>query len=132
MQASVGLRFDGAPRIELSCGPDGAAVVCAPGVDAAPAAAGQLVSARSVLVQVRLGLPGGVGLPEQSRSLELARTAEALAAFRATAPMGESVPAVAGLDWRGFLDRLARDAGFENGLADLLPSAAGLFGGRRL
>ena len=63
VQASVGLRFDGAPRIELSCGPDGAAVVCAPGVDAAPAAAGQLVSARSVLVQVRLGLPGGWGCP---------------------------------------------------------------------
>jgi hypothetical protein len=38
---------------------------------------------------------------------------------------------VAGLDWRGFLDRLARDAGFENGLADLLSSAGGLIGGRQ-
>ena len=130
VQASVGLRFDGAPRIELACGLDGAVVVCAPGADAASAAAGQLVSARSVQVQVRLGLPGGLGRPEQSRSLELSRTADALAAFRATAPVGESVPAVAGLDWRGFLDRLARDAGFEHGLADLLPSAAGLVGGQ--
>ncbi len=35
LQASVGLRFDGAPRIELACGLDGGAVVCAPTVDAA-------------------------------------------------------------------------------------------------
>jgi hypothetical protein len=131
MQASVGLRFDGAPRIELACGLDGGAVVCAPGVDVAATAAAQLAAARSVVVQVKLGLPGGLALPEQARPLDLARTADALAAFRATAPASESVPVVAGLDWRGFLDRLARDAGFENGLADLLPGAGALVGGRR-
>lgn len=131
MQAAVGLRFDGAPRIELACGLDGSAVVCAPGVDVAATAAAELVAARNVLVQVKLGLPGGLALPEQARSLDLARTADALAAFRATAPASESVPVVAGLDWRGFLDRIARDAGFQNGLADLLPSAGSLVGGRR-
>ncbi len=131
MQATVGLRFDGAPRIELSCGLDGGAVVCAPGVDAGALAAGELVTARSVLVQMKLGLPGGLALPEQARSLDLARTADALVAFHATAPASESVPVVAGLDWRGFLDRLARDAGFANGLADVLPSVGGLVGGRR-
>ena len=130
-QASVGLRFDGAPRIELACGLDGGAVVCAPAVDAAGAAAGKLGLARSVVVQVKLVLPGGMALPEQSRSLELSQTVDALAAFRATAPVGESVPAVAGLDWRGFLDRLARDAGLANGLADLLRSAGSWVGERR-
>jgi hypothetical protein len=131
LQATASLRFDGAPRIELACGLDGGAVICAPAVTAATDAANQLASARSVLVQVKLGLPGGMALPEESRPLDLTRTAEALARFRATAPASESVPVVAGLDWRGFLDRLARDAGFENGLTDLLSSAGGLIGGRR-
>jgi hypothetical protein len=70
---------------------------------------------------MRIGLPGGAALPEQARTLELQRTPEALARFRSTAPANESVPVVAGLDWRGMLDRLARDAGFARGLADLLP-----------
>jgi hypothetical protein len=131
LQASVGLRFDGAPRIELACGLDGGAVVCGPAPNAAADAASQLAPARSVLVQVKLSLPGMMNLPELSRSLDLARTPEALARFRATAPSSESVPVVPGLDWRGFLDRLARDAGFEHGLADLVPSAGGWVGGRR-
>ena len=83
------------------------------------------------MVRIRLSIPGVTALPEQSRSLDLQQTTEALAAFRATAPASESVPVIAGLDWRGFLDRVARDAGFRNGLADLTPSAEALVGGRR-
>jgi len=121
LQTDIGLRFDDAPRIELACGLAGAAVICAPSSDAGPATAGKLAAAHSVLVQMRIGLPGGAALPEQARTLELQRTPEALARFRSTAPANESVPVVAGLDWRGMLDRLARDAGFARGLADLLP-----------
>jgi hypothetical protein len=131
LQATVGLHFDAAQRIELACGLDGGAVICTPGAVAANSAASQLASARSVVVQIKLGLPGGTTLPEQSRSLELARTADALTRFRATAPASESVPVVDGLDWRGFLDRLARDAGFANGLADLLQTVGSWAGGRR-
>lgn len=132
LQATVALRFDNAPQVELPCGLDGGAIVCTPAGDAAKDAAAELPTSRSVLVRVRLGLPGGMTLPEQSRSLDLQDTPEALAQFRATAPANESVPVIAGLDWRGFLDRLARDAGFRNGLADLMPNAANMMTGRGL
>jgi hypothetical protein len=131
LRSDVSLRFDGASAIALPCGPDGGAVVCAPSVDAADGAAAELVASRGVLVQVRLSVPGGPAVPEQSRSLELVGTAEALARFRVAAPADEAAPAVAGLDLRGLLDRFARDAGFRNGLADLLPNVAGWVGGRR-
>lgn len=130
VQASVWLRFDAAPRIPLDCGPDGGAVVCAPSDTVAPQVAGELAAAHTVLAQVGLGLIGGTALPEQSRSLELDGTADALARFRATAPANEAIPVVPGLDWRGFLDRVARDAGFPQGLAGLLPSVGRLVGGQ--
>jgi hypothetical protein len=89
-----------------------------------------LPDARNVVVRVRLTLPGAMALPEQSRSLDLQETGQALAQFRATAPASESVPVIAGLDWRGFLDRVARDAGLRNGLADVLSSGRTLIDGR--
>ena len=130
VQSSVTLRFDNTPAIELRCGLDGSAVLCAPSGAAAATAAAALPDARNVVVRVRLTLPGAVVLPEQSRSLDLQETGQALAQFRATAPASESVPVIAGLDWRGFLDRMARDAGFSNGLADLLPTGRTLLEGR--
>jgi len=111
LQANVSLRFDNAPRTELHCGLDGAAVVCAPAAEATASAASQLASARNMLVQAQLSLPGGITLPEQSRTLELLRTADALARLRATAPAGEAAPALPGLDWRGYLDPLLRATG---------------------
>jgi hypothetical protein len=131
VQSDVALSFDNLAPIALGCGLDGGALVCAPAADAATAAAAELSAARSVMVRIRLSIPGVTALPDQSRSLDLQQTAEALAAFRATAPASESVPVIAGLDWRGFLDRVARDAGFRNGLTDVMPSAEALFGGRR-
>lgn len=130
VQSSVTLRFDDAPAIELGCGLDGSAVLCAPSGAAAATAAAVLPDARNVVVRVRLTLPGAMALPEQSRSLDLQETRQAVAQFRATAPASESVPVIAGLDWRGFLDRMARDAGFSNGLADILPIGRTLFEGR--
>ena len=131
LKASASLRFDGAGPVDLPCGLDGVAIVCAPEVTQAASAAGQLVAARSVLVTLQLSLPDVVALPEQSRMLGLQHTPEALARFHATSPASEAVPAIPGLDWRGFLERVLRDAGFEHGVADLLPSIGNWFGGRR-
>jgi hypothetical protein len=130
VQSNVTLRFDNAPAIELDCALNGSAILCAPSGPAAAAAAALLPDARNVMVQVRVTLPGAMALPEQSRSLDLQDTGVALARFRATAPASESVPVIAGLDWRGFLDRMARDAGFRNGLADVLSSGRTLIDGR--
>jgi hypothetical protein len=130
LHASVGLRFDAEPRTELLCGLDGGAVVCAPSAAADADAARELAISHNVLVQARLELPGGETLPQQSRSFALERTTDALVHFRAALPVNESVPVVPGLDWRGLLDRVARDAGWEHGLADLLPVIGGLIGRR--
>jgi hypothetical protein len=131
VQTNVALRFDAQPWTGLACALDGGAIVCAPVPDASAQAAAALSGASSVLVRVRIALPGKMALPEQSRSLDLQGTAEALARFRATAPANEAVAVIAGLDWRGLLDRVARDAGFHNGLADLLSSGERLIVGQR-
>jgi hypothetical protein len=114
LQANVGLRFETASRIELSCGLDGSAIVCAPMREAAATAASQLVSAHSVLVQAQIRVPGVMSLPEQSRAFDLQHTQDALARLRAAAPASKIQPALPGLDWRGFLERLLRDAGLRD------------------
>jgi hypothetical protein len=131
LQTSATTKFDDAPEMDLPCAPDGSAIVCAPTGATAVDAASELSTSRMVLVRLRLHPGGGAPLPELSRSLELQQTAGALARFRATSPVGGAEPAIAGLDLRGFLDRLARDAGFHGGLADLLPSVASWFGAKR-
>ena len=131
VKSDVSLRFDNLPPIELDCGLDGSTVLCTPSGDGASAAAAALPEARSVVVRVQITLPGPMALPERSRSLDLLRTRQALAQFRATAPASESVPVIAGLDWRGFLDRVARDTGFRNGLADVVRSGTALIDGHR-
>ncbi len=130
-QTNIALRLDSQPWVELGCGLDGAAVLCIPTGAAASSAAAALPGATTVVVRVRLSLPGMAALPEQSRSLDLVRTEDALALFRATSPASESVPVVPGLDWHGFLDRAARDVGFKNGLADLLARVVGWIEGHR-
>lgn len=131
MQANAATKFDAAAEMDLPCTPDGGAIVCVPTGAAAVDAASELATSRMVLVRLRLHPGGATPLPELSRSLELQQTTAALARFRATSPVGEAEPAIAGLDLRGFLDRLARDAGLHGGLADLLPSVAGWVGAKR-
>jgi hypothetical protein len=112
LQANVGLRFDDTPRIGLTCGVDGAALVCAPAREATEAAAHGLASAHGVVVQAQLSVPGIVSLPDQSRSLELQRTGDALARLRAaSAQAGGTAPAMPGLDLGGMVERLLEDAG---------------------
>jgi len=121
MKPAVGLRFDTGPRIELSCGLDDGAILCAPQGAALGAAAAALPNARSVTVQIALTVTGMGALPEQDRVLDLAGTPQALARYRAMGISGEALPAEAGLDWQQFLDRVLKAAGFSNGAADLLP-----------
>jgi hypothetical protein len=130
MKATVGVRFDNGPRTELPCGLDGDAIVCAPDGAGVAQTAAQLPTAHSADVQIQLSLPGMMNLPAQDRTMDLQGTREALARFRAVGPAGEALPAEAGLDWRGFLDRVLRGAGFQNGAADFLPQLSGWFGGR--
>ncbi len=121
MQASAGLRFDGGAPIALACGLDGIALACAPqGAEVAQSAAA-LPTAHTLVVQIALTVPGLAALPEQDRTLALAQTEQALARYRAAGATGEALPAEAGLDWQGFLDRVLHAAGFRNGAADLLP-----------
>ena len=131
LNADVGLSFDGGGRVALVCNAEGGAIVCAPEGVAAAGAAAALATAHTVLVQMRLSLPGVVALPEQSRTLDLRRTAEALVRFQATGPADATVPALPGLDWRGLMDRVLRAAGLEHGVAELLASLGGWIGGGR-
>ena len=117
VNATVTLSLDGGTPIALACGLDGAAIICAPTMPIA------LASAHTAEVRIALSVPGIAKLPEQSRRMELQRTAEAIALFRGTAPEDRAVPALPGLDWHDFLDRLLHAAGFERGIADLLPNA---------
>jgi hypothetical protein len=65
-----------------------------------------------VQVQVQLSLPGVVSLPDQSRTLELQRTADALARLRASSAQASgTAPTVPGLDLGGMIQRLLEDVG---------------------
>ncbi len=101
LQANAATKFDDAAEMDLPCAPDGGAMVCVPTGAAAVDAASELATSRIVLVRLRLHPGGGTPLPELSRSLELQQTSAALARFRATSPVGEAEPAIAGLDLRG-------------------------------
>jgi len=128
LQPQVTLRFDAGPRAALACGLDGAAIVCAPEGAAIAATAAALPTARSVEVQVAVRASGTGGPAARAATLDLQGTREAMARFRAAGPIGEALPAEPGLDWIGFVDRVARDAGLQNGIADLVPRLAGVAG----
>jgi hypothetical protein len=121
----VVLRFNSGLSADLSCGLDGAALVCAPQGPDIAATADALPVATSMQAQVLLSLPGGATLPARAGTLALSGTAEALARLRAAGAAGESLPVVQGLDWIGFLDRVMRAAGFENGAAGFVSRLAG-------
>ncbi|HEY1933054.1 MAG TPA: hypothetical protein VGG99_13655 [Acetobacteraceae bacterium] len=123
MQASVAVSFDNGPASDLACDLDGGTIVCAPGGDAVALTAAELPTARSATVRIQITVPGLTALPAQQRTLALQSTPEALARFRAVGPSGESLPIEPGLDWTGFVDKVLRGLGFQNGAADLLAHA---------
>ena len=125
LKAAVAVTFDDGPAWNLNCSLDGGAIVCAPQGDGVVLSAAELPTAHEATVRIQLSMPGLMALPSQQRTLALQSTRAALARFRTVGPSGESLPAEAGLDWSGFVDRVLRAFGFQNGAADLMARFAG-------
>lgn len=130
MKPQVHFHYDAGPPIGMTCGLSGIIYACAPDAPLIAAAASGLRPARSITVRIELSIPGMFALPPQEQRLDLSGTSQALARLAATGGLvsDEALPAVPGLDLRGFLDRVLRGAGFENGIADLLPAILPLVG----
>lgn len=103
LAASAELRLDRAPAVELACGLEGRDAVCLPAGEAAARAEAALPGAGRALVRLRTAarLAGGEG---PVYALELARTAEAVAALREKGPGALPAPSPA----RGLLEELER------------------------
>ena len=122
------LRFDGGQKLTLACGMEGEAILCAPSPDAAADAAAQLKTAHAVQVHVHVALAGTDGpspIPDQTRSFDLSRTAQAIDRFRAVAPEAVPLPTQAsqGNDMRGMADKLLKAMGFPGGVNDIMQKA---------
>jgi hypothetical protein len=127
------LRFDGGQKLALTCGQDADAVLCTPAA-AADTAAAQFKTARSVEVRVHVALSGAEGapaVPDQTRSFELSRTAEAIERFRAVAPTAMPLSAGSGVtqDLRGMADRMLKAMGYPGGVSDLVQQAMNMVRG---
>jgi hypothetical protein len=117
----ITLSFDGDKPLTLLCGSSGSYYACAPAPAALQAIAAILPKARVLQVDMSLTIPGFMALPRQRRSMDLSGTPQALGRLLAVGPGGESLPAFAGLDLRGFLDRILHATGYDNGMADVVP-----------
>ena len=117
LAASASLQFDTNPPIPLPCGFEMDTILCAPTRADAPAGLEQLRNARTALLRVHLAEPAKLAglLPEQTRSLELARTADAIRLIQPT-----STAADTRWDLRDVVDWLAQQAGFPGGANALL------------
>lgn len=115
LTATVQLRFDRHPLVELPCALEGYAVVCAPKESDAASVAVQLLGARSVLVRVRGTGPLPAQGPAEPVALDLDRTAEALSRFRDRAPDSPPPAAPLGQNWQELLERLMRLGGSVTG-----------------
>lgn len=102
LAASAELRLDQNPALELPCSLEGRDAVCLPAADAARAEAA-LPGASRALVRLRTAarIAGGGG---EVYALDLARTAEAIAALKERGPGAPPPPSPA----RSFLDELER------------------------
>ncbi len=113
------VQFGAGAVIRLPCDFAQDTLSCAPARPDAQTASARLSQARRAVIRLHLAAPASlkapVSLPDQQRSLDLARTAEAI---RRIQPSG----AVADTRWdlRDLLDWLARQLGFTGGLDGLL------------
>jgi hypothetical protein len=124
------LRFDGGQKFALACGMEGDAVLCAPEPGAAADAAAQLKIAHAVQVHVHVALAGTDGpspIPDQTRSFDLSRTAQAIDRFRTVAPDPVPLPTQAsqGNDMRSMADKMLKAMGFSGGVNDIMQKAMG-------
>jgi hypothetical protein len=111
LTATAQIRFDEAPMAELPCMLATAFVVCAPEKGDAVRLTDELARAKSVLVRVRavgnLPLP----MPEGPLALDLDRTQEALARYRAAGPEAAPPPSSLTRELREAAGRLLRELG---------------------
>jgi hypothetical protein len=103
LAASAELRLDQAPALELLCGLEGRDAVCLPTSEPATRVEAALAAASRALVRLRTAarIAGGGG---EVYALELARTAEAIAALKERGPGAPPPPSPA----RSFLEELER------------------------
>ena len=128
------LRFDSGQKLTMSCGQDADAVLCTPAADTADVAATQLKAARAVQVHVHVALAGEDGpspVPDQTRSFDLSRTAEAMDRFRAVAPTAMPLSAGSGMtqDLRAMADKMLKAMGYSGGVADIMQKAMSMMHG---
>jgi hypothetical protein len=122
-KAEASEQLPGAARVVLRCGIGDGGYVCAPADDAIAALAAGLPAARSVALRVSLSVSGTNLQTVRERTLDLAKTPEALARLRAVgAPPAEPSGLV------GLLNRGMKAAGYRNGTADLPGLVAGYLG----
>jgi hypothetical protein len=108
LTATVQLRFDGNPVLDMPCGLESRSIICAPAAGDAQRAARELPAANSVLVRYRSTLPLPTPGPEEPVALDLSQTEDAIGKLRSGGP-AETAPAVPGLDLRGLIEQLLRD-----------------------
>lgn len=108
LTATVQLRFDGNPVIDMPCGLESRSIICAPAAADTQRAASELPAANSVLVRFRSTLPLPTPGPEEPVALDLSETGAAIGRLRSGSP-AETAPAVPGLDLRGLIEQLLRD-----------------------
>jgi hypothetical protein len=113
LTATAQLRFDNAPMAELPCTLDAASVVCAPAKADAVRLVGELADAKSVLVRVHTvgNLPLPLPMPDGPLALDLDRTQEALARYRAAGPEVAPAPSSLTEELRDAVERLLRELG---------------------
>jgi hypothetical protein len=102
------LRFPPQRMLELPCGLDGRAIICAPRPEDAARAEQELLAANTALVRLTGLGSGGSGEPAE---LRLAGTREAVARFAREAPPAPA-PAEQGVDGPELLQRLLRRFGW--------------------
>mgnify|MGYP006288352675 CR=1 FL=1 len=119
MRPTVSLKLDAGPAVPLTCTLASGTYVCAPSFADMPRLAAALPTAQAIEARIEIAVPGLAALPPQTRTLELGATIQALAAARHYGVENTTMPEIPGLDLFGFIDRVARAAGFRNGMGDL-------------
>lgn len=119
VRPSVTLKLDGGGPVPLACGLSNGTQTCAPAFAEVSRLSPALPTTGTIEARIEVAIPGLAAMPPQTRTLELGATVQALAAARHYGVENETLPAIAGLDLFGFIDRVARAAGFRNGMADV-------------
>jgi hypothetical protein len=111
LTATAQVRFDGAAMAALPCILESASVVCAPTQSDVGRLADELAKAKTVLVRFRVvgNLP--LSVPDGPLALELDRTQDALARYRAAGLEAAPEPSSFIRDLKDAAERLLRDLG---------------------